>query len=394
MKVVREAGDRLQVFAGHEGGMQGPYAGADTYYTINRRTWLPVTYEYRQYRTDEKPRKESVAETLRAEYDVPLPVSVTTLRLPPEVRLIDTLTAPTEPNIPTESVQRASGLTSQAEALAMDADGNIFVRVRTWLGNMKLGAEGTSTWHSVSTPIRYRTFGETQDTAFHTDDGRRYLEFRLPRQTLDMTSTGDTFLLLAPLEPRPEGALLPRLLTLNLMIVPQAMTKGGSSILFRQEFAWTLPLPEKVAPIDVERYLPPDHHQRFRFAPGADDSTVEAKIAEARAGQYHLQNDWERAIFWQKQALAALPPFTSTAQFCRLHLAGIFSAAGDTKRAAEMYREVIRISREYPKTWSYYAWQARASLKSLTARKPQRAPRAPGQGGSGTAAASRGAEKS
>jgi tetratricopeptide (TPR) repeat protein len=178
--------------------------------------------------------------------------------------------------------------------------------------------------------------------------------------------------LLAPLEPRPKGTPVPRSLTLDLEIVPQIMTRGGSSILFRQEFLWTVPLPERTAPIRIDNYLPPGHRQRMRFAPGADRSTVEGNIAGARAQQYEVENDFDRSIDWQKRGLALVQPFTNDAQLRRLSLAHTYEEAGDRQHATQWYREVIGISRRHPETWSYYAWQARASLKYMANHKPRR----------------------
>src|SRR5262249_523492 len=155
------------------------------------------------------------------------------------------------------------------------------------------------------------------------DDGTRYVEFRWPRHWLELAN-GDVLKLFAPLEPRPKGAPLPRSLTLNLEVGPQIATPRGSSALFNQEFVWILPLPEPPAPIRIDAYLPPDPPEVVHFAPGADDSTVEGNIASARAHQYELQNDFDRAIYWAKQGLAAVNPFTNDAQIRRLHIAHLY----------------------------------------------------------------------
>jgi hypothetical protein len=186
-------------------------------------------------------------------------------------------------------------------------------------------------------------------------------------------TTGDALKLLAPLEPRPAGMALPRSLTLDLQMTPQMATPGEmSSVLFRQSFLFTVPLPRAAAPINIDEYLPPGHRQRFGYAPGADDSTLEANIASARASQYSLENDFDRSIYWQKQGLATLAPFTSTAQFHRLGLAHTYEEAGDAQRAAQGYREVITISQQHPNTWNYYAWQAGQMLKYMTTHKSRR----------------------
>src|SRR5205085_8914093 len=139
----------------------------------------------------------------------------------------------------------------------------------------------------------------------------------LPRPSLALAS-GDVLMLLAPLEPRAAGAALPRSLVMELQITPQVATQEGrtwsSSVLFDQEFTWTLPLPERAAPIRIDDYLPPGHRDRVHYKPGADDSTVAGNIAKARGDMYAIARRYERAIYWQHRALSAVPPFTNTAQ--------------------------------------------------------------------------------
>jgi hypothetical protein len=82
-------------YAGEIGGREWEVAG-DSYYTIEKRTALPVRYEYRAYRQDAKfapvPGSERLVETLDAKYDVPLPEAVTRPALP-------IATAASQPNL-------------------------------------------------------------------------------------------------------------------------------------------------------------------------------------------------------------------------------------------------------------------------------------------------------
>jgi hypothetical protein len=366
IKPWRETRDTI-TWRGHDSGMQGPYSQADSYWTVDRHTWLPIRYEYHVGWADHSAPKQ-VTEVLAAEYDVALPDTVTVLRLPAGTLVIDTLREPGG-TVPSENVQRAHGVTLQVTPLALDPDGIVLAKVSCWLGNLKLGADGTETYAGVGTNVRYRTFRETQDTAYHADDGTRYVDFRWPHVGLEFPN-GDMLIVLAPLEPRPKDTPLPRSLTLHLEVGPQIATPSGSSApLFTQEFVWTLPLPERSVPIRIDDYLPPGQRERVRFAPGADDSTVEGNIASARAHQYELQNDFDRAIYWAKQGLAAVDPFTNDAQNRRLHIAHLYDEARDFPQSAAMYREVIRVSREHPETWDYYAWQAGGGLKSERSRQ-------------------------
>jgi hypothetical protein len=272
-------------------------------------------------------------------------------------------------------VQRAQGLTVQTEALAVAPDGHLLVRVRSWIGNMKLGDQGTGTYHDVGTSHRHLTVDLRQppppvvETGYRTEDGRAYVPFSLPRLAL-MLANGDVLMLLAPLEPRPARAALPRSLTMEFHVTPQVATREGnswsSSVLFSQEFTATLALPERAAPIRIDEFLPPGHRSRVRYAPGADDSTTGGNIAKARAGAYGIARRYDRAIYWQQQGLAAVRPFTNDAQLRRLDLAQLYVHSGDRKRAAATFREVIRVSREHPETWNYYAYQAKGGLEHLS----------------------------
>jgi hypothetical protein len=129
-----------------------------------------------------------------------------------------------------------------------------------------------------------------------------------------------------------------------------------------------VPLPDKVAPIDIDDYLPSNYRQWRRPVP-AVRSTQASNIAFARARQYEVQNGFPRAIYWQKTAISLVPPPSNDSQFYRLHLAHIYSEAGDIQRAAAVCREVIDIHRQHPGTLGIYAWDARGMLRRLNRRK-------------------------
>lgn len=375
--VIKEARDQILLHGGLDGGMQGPYSVARDYFRVDKRTWLPLQWEYRLSWSNSKA-PEQVIDTLQAEYDVPLPAAVTTLRLPAGVRLIDALATPAAGELPTQNVQRAQGLTVQAEALALDPDGSILVRVRSWLGRMKLGDQGTGTFNNVRTSLRYLTVDTGQppppvvETGYRTEDDQAYVP--LPEQRL-ILANGDDLILLAPLEPRPAGAALPRSLTMEFEVTPQVATRAGNTwstaVLFFQEFTATLILPEQATPIRMDQFLPPGDQHRVRSAPGVKAATVAGNVARARAAAYGIARRYERAIYWQQQALAGVRPFTNDAQLRRLDLAQLHAEAGDRRRAAAMYQEVIRVSRQHPETWNYYAHQAKGGLEYLS-RPPRR----------------------
>ena len=145
-------------------------------------------------------------------------------------------------------------------------------------------------------------------------------------------------------------AALPRSLTVDLQICPQVTVQEGhaldSSLLFSQDFAWTLPLPDAAAPIRIDDYLPPGHRDRVHYCPapmlrrwkqtsrgrgrtrtGSRGGTSGRSTGSSRAGR--------RAAILEHAPDS--PPGPSQ------HIRG----AGDGPRSAAMYREVIRISRDW-----------------------------------------------
>src|SRR5207244_1132598 len=141
------------------------------------------------------------------------------------------------------------------------------------------------------------------------------------------------------------------------------------------------PLPEKVAPIRIDDYLPAAYRQLHRLPPGLDDSTMAGNIARARSIRYRTRDDFARAIYWEQQGLAAVPPLTNDAQQRRMDLAVLYHLAGDLPHALAACREVIRIGQAQPEGWSPAArrmWHrfprgAQAEMEYLShPRRPRR----------------------
>jgi hypothetical protein len=368
-KPWRETPDAL-IFRWHDSGMQGPDTQADSCYTVDRRSWLPVLYEYRR----DTNRQEWVAESLTPEYDVPLPLSVTMLRLPPKTRLVDALSG-ARGSVPLENTQQAHGLTLQIAPLAMDADGVVLARARCWLGNLMLGSENSRSWCSIGAPERFSFVGHTRDTAFHADDGQAYVDCT-PHE-YNVLRGGDQLISFAPLEPRPAGAPLPRALDVQLSLEPAFQGQGSNlsdqvaAFLFTQEFHWRLPLPERTAPIRIKDFLPADFSQRVQLS---EEVPFPVRIAQARARGYETLGDLPRAIGWLEQGIAGLPPASNYAQFLRLELANYLRNARNLEGSRAVLREVIAESERHPETWDYYRKQAEAML-----REPPPRARPPGR---------------
>jgi hypothetical protein len=365
LKPWRETPDTVVIHSGGVSDRKRPYPPMGDYFIIDKRTWLPLEWEYRAD-TSTSPRVEA---TLRAEYDVSLPDDTTRLKLPEGARLVDTLSPAASANVPTENVQRARGLTLQVVPLAMDTDGTVLVRSSCWLGTLKLGVwDGTPVSYSVETDhMRFGADG-TQDTPYHADDGSRYIDLRTSLSSVALPN-GDQLKLLAPLAPRPKGAPLPRSLKLELLVwvsirdEAHQVSWGGDSFLLRQPFTWTLPLPTHPSPLRLSQYAP---------GPGPRGLPLAAAIASDRALQYDIMGDRGRAVFWTRQALGAVKPESNEAQDFRLALAGRYDRSGNRQRAEAVYREIIAVRQQHPETRNYYAWQAQVALRTPTAVRRRR----------------------
>jgi hypothetical protein len=349
------------LFRFHESSAQGPGAEADRYFTVDKRTWLPTSYEWRRNANG----ANRVAETLRAEYNVPLPASVSTLRLPPGIRLVDALGAASKGGRRVEGSQHARGLKAQVLPLTMDAEGTVLLRMRCWLGNVRLGSGSSPIYYGVDLPSWFFR-GETQPEACQSDGGLSYIKVDLP--LLTGLLNGDRLLLFTPLEPVPGGAPLPRTLTLNLSVSPQFMTRVsgasdefGGSPLFAQDFNWTIALPVEVNRIDIDDYLPPGHRQRII----AEDVPLKAAAAAARADRYTREGNLQREVHWLEEAIAASKSGSSFAQFRRLDLAEKYRETQNPERAAQVLREVIDESKRHPDMAEYYRSRAEEALRSL-----------------------------
>ncbi len=255
------------IFNQNEAGMQGPDTVTDKLYTVDKRTWLPVRFEVRRGRSGSAARV--TAEFLRAEYDMPLPTAVTAPRWPKGSFVVDTMNTAADPNLPRQNVASAGGLTAQVMPLAMDADGNVLVRVRGWLGNVPL-RRGVPMYLNVSPPLSTRSRAKTRSPT-RDDANRAYVLVHL--DALDAgRRDGDHLLLFVPVEPLEKVGSLPRTLTISPTIAPTVMRRVSGVrnlvegyFLFEQHFTWTVALPEKAvpAPMDVDAYLTPGWRDRI-----------------------------------------------------------------------------------------------------------------------------------
>jgi hypothetical protein len=361
------------VFQSTDAGMQGPGSVAHDYFFVDRRTWLPQRWEYRYARGD----RETLVKTLRAQYDVPIPPAVATLRLPPAVRVIDAKLAPS--GVPKDVYScSGDGITARLVPAKVDRDGNILLRLQAWLGSERLGVEPDGLGLSSGLPIWARTIdGRRHPWAIVDDAGRPYVmvtELRTGDPQDRNMLRGEQVLRLAPLEPLAKGDPRPREVTLHLLVSVMGTVaspfSGGyaRSSFLGSDFQWRLPLPSQPEPIRAEDYRLPAAEARVHYA---EDVPLPIRIARERAQAYRCRTDRANAIRWLRWGIDHSAPDSNYAQFMRGDLAAEYHRMGDQDRMAAVWREIVAVKERYPETWGYYAARARQGLAELAKRQPR-----------------------
>lgn len=121
--------------ASFKGGVPWMEAGdtePEATWTISKETLLPAVMEIRRHPNSSRP--YVLGERLTAEYNKPLPGTISVPTVPRGVRLYDALSTHPDANLPTANVATSDGLTTQVVPVAMDRRGVLLVRIKTWLG--------------------------------------------------------------------------------------------------------------------------------------------------------------------------------------------------------------------------------------------------------------------
>lgn len=326
----------------------------DFLYTVDRRTALPVEYRLRRGGAAGR-----VVEHLEMSYGMPIPASVAAAPRPPAgATVVDAADdaawgrlpgsgapPPVGPNVVT-----AGPLTVAAEPAATDAAGAVLVRFRTWVGEVALRPPtGTVPLYPKFTTPSTRHSG--QDTApFCVDDrGRAYVWAQGWTAPRSASPDYEAVWLLAPAEPLPPGAPMPRALTLRgeaSLMTPVAMpgAKGWKTerVLLNENFTWRIPLSARPAGL-------PSHDEEERRRNVA--SPPEAPIAEARAfhwmrvadsgGGGAAQAAGRRAAEWLERAIRSYGGNGARVPMLQLLLARQYDRLGERERAAELARRVL-----------------------------------------------------
>lgn len=141
---------------------------------------------------------------------------------------------------------------------------------------------------------------------------------------------------------------------------------------YTENFQWVLALPADPAPIRQEDYTLPPAERRSSYQ---EDVPMNVLLACDRSSAYENRHDLVNAIRWTRIGIDQTRPDSDFAQFMRGGLANTYEKAHRWDDARATLREVIAVKQRYPRTWGYYADNARSGLKSVTDR--ERKARAP-----------------
>lgn len=352
----------------NDSGIYGRGIASDNLYTVDKRTWLPTSYEVRRGRSIDPHR--TTAELLRIAYDVPIPAAA--LGAPPVPAGYAFLDATgTRPEaVPSEYAVTRDGLTVQAAPVAADTAGSVILRVRAWLGGERLDRNGAVGF--FASPVQaINAAGEPGTTIIDSpgckdDAGRAYVSASyLP--LMFGARSDEMFLLMAPLEPLKTGDQPSSALTVALCAGPTIRNRASGTVnqaegqvLFTSTVQIIVPLTARQPSLDPDTCLGPDWQKRIRFSePPASPAVA---IEEARAGYWFGGFNWKdpsdvmttketRSIERQKAAIALTLEGSPTARMARGRLQQFyhFAAArhhqmGDDSRAAQMLHAILDVA--------------------------------------------------
>ncbi len=382
-KPWKETNDQL-LFMNHDAGMQGPDSVSDNIYTIDKRTMLPsdVTVQRGKYGNATR----TTAERLHASYDVPLPDAVTALPLGEDLLLvnatIDTsgigVSQEVQAGLQQGNAVSQNGLTVQATPLAVDAKGCVLIRLRAWLGTTEVKMDGKPFVWGASA-VRSEGVPAVDPPACYDEMGRTYLS--VDSELLAFSNSG-ILMLLAPLEPLPDGAVSPKHLNLLLRVNPQmtvrlSASEIGSAPLMTEKVHLSLSLPQPIPTLNLKRYqskvqrsrssdskpfsLPSDtawaranfYRDGYRF-----EGRVQSKIKTSRS--YWKATQGAR---WGEEAVALASAHSNQAQFLRLDVANTYGWIGNYERKEKILQEVVDESNCFPTLDPYYRRMAERILR-------------------------------
>src|SRR5579871_1470207 len=187
-------------------GAEAHSENADVLTTVSKQTWLPTHYEVHFGALNNM----KTISLLDADYNSPLPAQITALpTAPPKYRVYDA----TQPPPHLDNAVTVKGITVQATPLALDRNGLVLVRLRTWLGSKPM--DNNEPVNCYATPDVFHS-KDALLPANADDQGRAYTWLQWHQVDWGAHSPTDRLMLFAPADPLLQDAPLPSQLTLRL----------------------------------------------------------------------------------------------------------------------------------------------------------------------------------
>jgi hypothetical protein len=358
--------------------MSNPPVQRDEVLTIDRAQQLPVRYEVDFAEGAKVPNGAGIfdtegnirkfarrytTESLQAEYDRPLPANFTAPSTPPGYQVVDARKGAPPTDLPRESLASAAGLSVQATALAMDAQGDVLVRFKGWLGDVPL-KDHSDVHLQISEQEKWLKYRFADDMPYADDQNRRYL--RVDGTRISPYQYGDSiYMIFTPLEPPTSPHGLPHTLTLTMTAVPSVtVTEEGSPNhysnreLLKEDLTWNLTLPAIPTAIDPEAVVPRaelrkmgiiDETAPVPLAVSADNTRADYYLSRQPKTDETRKADTRRCLQWEEQALAAAAPGSYAAISARVNVAYRAHDLGDNARAVQWLREALDESKRFPR---------------------------------------------
>jgi hypothetical protein len=258
----------------------------DKVYTISKRTWLPVRYEF----NNKSGKGAWDTEYLTAHYDVDLPRDVLKPATPPGYSVTDFTGGKLKPLRRDTQTYDIGPFGVHAAVVAMDTGGTALVKITTLLDRIPMDRSATSTF----------TAQESDDTPPVGEAGN----MRIP-----YTNATSMFLasydFITPGDDLPSGKLPDRLQyvipisismsTRDSDAVDEAgrvVPRNGSTTLFQTSLTMTLPVGKSTIVKDIRPYLPADV-----LRPIESRSNLERSIYGARASDHYMSSRYEYQFY-------------------------------------------------------------------------------------------------
>ncbi len=293
------------IFNFNAANMDGYGVDTDHLYYIDGKTWLPSRYEKRTYRVGETARH--TVGVLETEYNAAIPASARVAAAPPGYRVFNAM----EPATKLPGAASGNGFTLQCQALAMDHEGNILVRLNGRLGNTPIGALQGDV-HFQADVARWATPVSMDPPVNHDDKGHAYVIVKWRELDFGNPDRNTLLMLFVPREPLTADDAAPTELTARFEV---SVVAGWGSLavnLVRQDLALTVPLPTSGPAIAgaISHYTVPGHKSVISYG-GYEN--IDASIDLARAEAYGAFRDTRkpdtpeirRYIYWDERAIGA-----------------------------------------------------------------------------------------